>query len=80
MGKSDLDKGAKVGSFESGSNVPSNKMCIRDRLVICAVVVQQMLVPPGDQLGGVQPGQQVQGDGVFDHGKMCIRDKRWSWS
>lgn len=24
MGKSDLDKGAKVGSFESGSNVPSN--------------------------------------------------------
>ena len=34
--------------------------------VIGAVVVQQGFVSPGDQLGGVQPGQQLQGDGVLD--------------
>ena len=39
-------------------------------LIIGPVVVQQVLVPPGDELGGVQPGQQVQGDGVLDHSEQ----------
>ena len=34
-----------------------------------AVVIQQMLFAPGDELGGVQPCQQIEGDGVLDHGK-----------
>ena len=43
------------------------EMCIRDRLIVGAVVVQQVLFTAGYQLGGEQAGQQVQGYAVFNH-------------